>query len=104
MIKPGLFDLVDFAGREACLPVAELNVAEISRVAREHSFAGIGGQYLLMSNRLIRRHRRLQQKIGTGFAASRFCFYRELNRGVDWIFTNHALKLAAIRQALMRDS
>jgi glycerophosphoryl diester phosphodiesterase len=102
-LAPELFALVEFAGSEACVPVAELNVADISRAAREQSFAGISGQYLLMSDRLIRQHRQLQQKVGTGFTASRFCFYRELNRGVDWIFTNHALKLAAIRQSLMRD-
>ena len=36
------------------------------------------------------------------FIGSRFCLYRELNRGVDWIFTNHALKLEAIRQELLQ--
>jgi glycerophosphoryl diester phosphodiesterase len=102
-LAPDLFSLVDFAGGEACLPVAELNLPEISRLARERSLAGISGQYLLLNQRLIERHRQLQQKVGTGFAASRFCFYRELSRGVDWIFTNHALKLARIRRELMRD-
>lgn len=102
-LAPDLFSLVDFAGNEACLPVAELNLPEISRLARERSLAGISGQYLLLNQRLIERHRQLQQKVGTGFAASRFCFYRELNRGVDWIFTNHALKLARIRRELMGD-
>lgn len=102
-LAPELFNLVDFAGSEACLPVAEYNVAQMSREAADRQLAGLSGQYLLLGKRMIQRHQRLQQKIGTGFAASRFCFYRELNRGVDWIFTNHALKLAAIRQDLLRN-
>ena len=85
------------------MPVAEWNINAISRQALVRRFAGISGQYLLLHNRLIRRHREQQQKVGTGFASSRYCFYRELNRGVDWIFTNHALKLRAIQQDLMRD-
>ncbi len=98
-----LFDLVRFAGDGACVPVAELNINAMSRQALARRFGGISGQYLLMHNRLIRRHQRQQRRVGTGFAGSRFCFYRELNRGVDWIFTNHALKLRAIQQNLLRD-
>jgi glycerophosphoryl diester phosphodiesterase len=98
-----LFELVTFAGDGACVPVAELNINTISRQALTRQFAGISGQYLLLHNRLIQRHREQQQKVGTGFASSRYCFYRELNRGVDWVFTNNALKLRAIQQALMRD-
>jgi glycerophosphoryl diester phosphodiesterase len=51
---------------------------------------------------LIQRHHRQGQKLGSGFAASRYCFYREVNRGVDWIFSNHALKLESIRRELLR--
>jgi glycerophosphoryl diester phosphodiesterase len=55
-----------------------------------------------LNRALIQRHHRQGQKLGTGFIASRYCLYRELDRGVDWIFTNHALKLGAIRQALLK--
>lgn len=59
------------------------------------------GHYLLLNAQLVAQHRAKGQKIGTGFATSRFCFYREVNRGVDWIFTNHALKLCGIRDQLL---
>lgn len=98
-----LFDLVGFAGENALLPVAEFNVQQFSRLALERKLAGISGQYLLLSNKIIQRHHLGKQKIGVGFPASRFSFYRELNRGVDWIFTNHALKLRSIQQDLLRD-
>ncbi len=50
-----------------------------------------------MSSRLIKKHTSHQQKIGTGFTRSRYCYYRELNRDVEWIFTDHAIKLSKIR-------
>lgn len=97
-----LFNLVKFAGAGACLPVAELDMRTVSREALVRNFAGACGQYLLLNRDMIKRHHRQGQKVGTGFIASRFSLYRELNRGVDWVFTNHALKLVAIRQTLLR--
>ena len=97
-----LFELVEFADGKACLPVAELNLGHFSHDALTRELGGVCGQYLLLNQGLIRRHHREGQKLGTGFIASRFCLYRELNRGVDWVFTNHALKLEAIRQELLK--
>jgi glycerophosphoryl diester phosphodiesterase len=101
-LQPDLFELVEFAGNPACLPVAEFNVGEISRIATTRGFGGVCAQYLLLSRRLIERHHRLGQQLGSGFAASRYGLYRELNRGVDWVFTNHALRLESIRQRALR--
>ena len=97
-----LFNLVEFAGAGACLSVAELNMPVVSREALLRNFAGACGHYLLMNRGMIRRHHLVGQNVGVGFIVSRFGFYRELNRGVDWVFTNHALRLAAIRQQLLR--
>ena len=97
-----LFRLVEFAGGQACLPVAELNIREFSRKILISDVAGFCGQYLLISHSLVKRHHQQGQQLGSGFVASRFCLYRELNRGVDWIFTDHALKLEAIRQELLK--
>jgi glycerophosphoryl diester phosphodiesterase len=97
-----LFEMVGFAGKRACVPVAELNLGEFSVAALEREFDGVSAQYLLLGRSIIQRHHRQGQKLGTGFAASRRSFYREVNRGVDWIFSNHALKLEAIRQELLR--
>jgi len=77
------------------------NIRAFSEKALEGNYAGISGQYLLIGENTIRKHGRRNQKTGTGFAGSRFCFYRELNRGVEWIFTNHALKLHKIQQELL---
>jgi glycerophosphoryl diester phosphodiesterase len=92
------FELAEFCGRRACLPVAGFNIGELSRVALEQGYAGICAHYLLLGAKLIQRHHQRQQKLGTGFAASRYGLYREINRGVDWIFTNHAVRLESIRR------
>lgn len=97
-LQPELFDLVGFAGAKACLAVAELNVTELGRVARERGYGGVCAQYMLLNRRLISRHQRLGQQVGSGFAASKYGLFREINRGVDWVFSNHAVKLEAIRQ------
>ena len=97
-----LFDLVKFAGAGACLPVAELKTRDFSRAALVGDLAGVCGHYLLLNRGMIKHHHRQGQKVGTGFITSRFSLYRELNRGVDWVFTNHALRLTAIRQQLLR--
>jgi len=97
-----LFNLVDFLPESALLPVAEFNIGDFSQKALQNNYAGVSGQYLLVTNKLIQRHARLNQKAGTGFVRSRYCFYRELNRGVEWIFTNHALEMHAIRSNLLQ--
>ena len=100
-LQANLFEPVGFAGREACLLVTELETEAFSRLVIERGYGGLCGHYLLLNQRLLELHRRRGQKLGTGFTVSRQCFYRELNRDVDWIFTNRALKLKQIRDQLL---
>ncbi len=100
-LAPELFEPVDFVGRRACMPVAELNLEAISRHTLARDYAGMSGHYLLLSSAMIERHRDRGQRIGTGFVGSRFCLYRELNRGVSWIFSKRATPLATLRRDLL---
>lgn len=102
-LQADLFNPVGFTGNEVCLLVAELEIEAFSRQVIEHGYGGLCGHYLLLNQRLLGLHHSRGQKLGTGFAGSRQCFYRELNRDVDWIFTNRALKLKQIREQLLRD-
>lgn len=98
-LDAAMFDRVSFIPPRACLPVAETNVRQMSQLALERDYAGIGGHYLLLGDRLHRRHAAAGQRIGTGFPASGNCLRRELNRGVEWIFSNHAIALQHMRDA-----
>lgn len=100
-LNPDVFQLVDFVPKKTLLPVAEFNIREMSDIALRENYGGIGGHYLLLGNKLVRRHKEVDQKIGTGFVRSRRCFYRELNRNITWVFTNHAIKLRDIQQAIL---
>ncbi len=95
-LDPDLFRLAEFAGAPAMLPVAELNVARLSTIALERGYAGIAGHYLMLGERLRRRHAAAGQVIGTGFPRSRRCLYREIQREVAWIFSNDAVHLQGL--------
>lgn len=92
-LDPELFALVDFLPPATCLPVAETNVKSMSKVSLERGYCGLSGHYLLLTDKLCRRHAAKGQRIGTGFPRSRNCLYRELNRGIEWIFSNDAVYL-----------
>lgn len=95
-LSPAVFRLTTFAPQAAFLPVARLNVLRFSRLALGRSYAGVAGHYALLGSAFIRRHHSVGQKIGTGYIGSQNALYRELGRGVDWIFSNRAGAMQAL--------
>lgn len=95
-LEPSMFERIPFAPPGCLLPVAETNVARLSALALARGYAGISGHYLLLGETLRRRHAAAGQGIGTGFPASANCLRRELNRGVEWIFSNRAAALQSL--------
>jgi glycerophosphoryl diester phosphodiesterase len=79
--------------RTALIPVAEFNTAELHRAVIDEKLGGLTGQYLLLGSAIVRAQKQQSLKVGTGFISSKSCLHRELNRGVDWIFTNHAAEV-----------
>jgi glycerophosphoryl diester phosphodiesterase len=100
-LNPTMFRHCEFVPPHALLPIAEANLRELSDLAIERGYAGIAGHYLLLTRARIRRHQGFQQQVGTGFVASRNCLYRELRRGVDWIFSDCAAWLQGICRDLV---
>ncbi len=96
-LDPELFGQVDFVSRNFCLPVSELNASRLSKASLELKLGGLTGHFLLLTNKLKQRHARAGQRIGTGFISSKNCLFRELNRGIEWIFSNDAVKIQVIR-------
>lgn len=88
-LRPHLLAGVDWAP-EACLPIARLQSRTFSRLALASGFAGVCGHYALLGTHHLNRHHRRGQQTGTGFIGSKACLYREVNRGVTWLFSNHA--------------
>jgi glycerophosphoryl diester phosphodiesterase len=86
----------DFFPKKSLLPIGTYTFPLVSKIALREGLAGITGHYALLSDTIIQRHRDAGQKVGTGFISSRSVLFRELNRGVHWIFTNHAPEVAAL--------
>jgi glycerophosphoryl diester phosphodiesterase len=89
-LAPEMFRLTPFAPPAACLPVARWNVPSLSRMALRKGYAGVAGHYALVGEAAIRRQHAAGQGVGTGYPRSLPVLVRELNRQVDWIFSNHA--------------
>lgn len=94
-IHPQMFEELKFVPTQALLLVAIMSYRKKSNLSFEKDYGGILGHYQLISRYGIRKHLRRGHKVGVGFIASKNSLYRELNRGVEWIFTNNALYLQA---------
>jgi len=42
------------------------------------------------------------QMVGTAYIKSKNSLFRELNRGVEWVFSNNAIEIQSIRDACLR--
>lgn len=98
-LDPVEFEFVQFLPAACWLPVAELNVAKLSAFALERGCAGLGGHFVLLNSSVKAAHDAKSQRLGTGFPTSRNALFRELNRGIEWVFSNDAVKLQGILDA-----
>lgn len=95
-LDPKTFDCLTFAPPACLLPIARQNAGRLSRLAIEKAYGGLTGHFVLIGKKMIRRHHDRGQKIGTGFVNSRNALFREISRGVDWIFSDCADKIQHI--------
>ena len=95
-----MFDLITFVAASNLIPIATLNMNQISELALKNDYCGIAGHYLLLDNVKLAKHRNKGQIVGTGYPASTNCLFREINRGVEWIFSNNAGELQGIANRL----
>ena len=95
-LDPAMLDLIAFVPAGTMIPIAMLNPAEISKLALKKAYCGVAGHYLLLNDATLARHHENGQHVGTGYPASQNCLFREINRGVEWIFSNNAGALQEI--------
>ena len=101
-LDPQMLEKINFLDNTAKILVAEFNVNELSRIALEKNYAGFAGHYILLRNKVVRKHRKSGQKIGVGYPKSKNSLFRELNRSIDWIFSNDAVGLNSIFQTELK--
>ena len=101
-LKPQMLEKINFLETTAKILVAEFNVNELSRIAIEKNYGGFAGHYLLIGGNVVRSHLKSGQKIGVGYPGSKNSLFRELNRRVEWIFSNDAVGLNRIFQTELK--
>ncbi len=74
----------------AMIPIAEFNVKQTLAFALKYKMAGMAGHYYFMTDKIVKALKQEGLNAGTGFVDSKNCLYREINRGVKWLFSNRA--------------
>lgn len=92
-LAPKLFDLIGFVPERALLPVAQVNIGAMSKLVATRGLGGLLGHYVMMTDSTVNKHSKLGQATGTGFVDSKNCLFRELNRGITWLFSNRAVAM-----------
>ncbi len=95
-LAPEMFDLISFVPSSTLVPIAWWNLDRFSNLAIDKKMRGLAGHYFLLNNSILSKHLAQGQKVGTGYPGSKNCLFREINRGVEWIFSNNAAELQAI--------
>ena len=95
-LDPDLLRCFNFVPAHACVPIAQMNLRQVNRAAQANAWGGMAGHYALIGRRHIEAMHRRGCQIGTGFVNSPNCLYREVARGVDWLFSDRARALQKI--------
>ncbi|VEG91553.1 glycerophosphodiester phosphodiesterase [Legionella spiritensis] len=85
-----------FPKRSLLLVPEHNNVSAFCRLAIQRQYGGVMGHFLLLTHKKIRWLREAGLKVGVGFVDSRYSLYREINRGVYWVFSNKSALVSRI--------
>jgi glycerophosphoryl diester phosphodiesterase len=92
-MSPTLLSRLSGFPSRSLIAIAYAYPDRLSRWVARHQWGGLCAHYTMMRRSIIARHHRLGQTVGTGYPGSRNCLFREINRGIDWIFANNAKQL-----------
>jgi glycerophosphoryl diester phosphodiesterase len=87
---PTFVSLSKFPKQSLLLVAVHNNVKEFCDLSISKNYGGVLGNYLLLTNSVKQQLKDANQLYGVGFVDSKNSLYRELNRGIMWIFTNQA--------------
>ena len=99
-LAPHRFRPLTFAPKSALVPIARWNPGAFGRLAAREGYGGLAGHYAAVGRSDIAQQHAAGRKVGTGYVRAPNCLFRELNRGVDWIFSNHAAEVQALLRRL----
>lgn len=92
-LDPQLFNAVPTLPARCHLPVATVNPRPLLAYALAHDCAGLAGHYLTLGRQPLRQLQAASRHSGSGQIPNRNVLWREISRGVTWLFSNHAIAL-----------
>ncbi|RUR11280.1 glycerophosphodiester phosphodiesterase [Legionella septentrionalis] len=82
--------LTQFPKESLLLVPVHNNVKQFCDLSLRQGYGGVLGHYFLLKDSQIANLNKAGQIAGVGFVNSKFSLYRELNRGLRYLFTNKA--------------
>ncbi|AWN72905.1 glycerophosphodiester phosphodiesterase family protein [Legionella anisa] len=89
------YSLSQFPKEALLLVASHCNVHQFCNASLNENYGGVLGHYFLINNKIVNRFKAAEKIVGVGMVDSKYSLYRELNRGVNWLFTNRADELNA---------
>lgn len=104
-LEAALFSSFVLFPSSSCLLVANVhNTAAFCRLSIQGQYAGVLGHYLFFNQSIIHALLRAEQKMGVGFVNSRYSLYREVNRGLYWLFSDNVYQIVPHLSLESRDN
>lgn len=88
-----LLSLTDVPASARLLVASANNTAYFCELSLKHQLGGVLGHYLLLTNKKIKQLKAANQQIGVGYVDSKNSLHREINRDINWVFSNKAAKI-----------
>jgi len=92
--------LIPFPKESLLLVPMHNNVNQFCKLSLKQHFGGVLAHYFLLRDWQINQLRAAHQLIGVGFVDSKLSLYREINRGIPFLFTNNAADIMNAFNAL----
>ncbi len=73
--------------------VGDTNMKELANSSIVNNYSGVAGHFTFINEEMINELHKSQQFIGSAYICSKNSLYRELNRDIDHIYTNHPWKI-----------
>ena len=78
------------------------NVSQFCELVMQKNYGGVLGHYLLMNKAKIAKLNLAKKRVGVGMVDSRLGLYRELNRGLSWVFSDRVAVLSDCLQKIKK--
>ncbi|MFT4059062.1 MAG: glycerophosphodiester phosphodiesterase family protein [Legionella sp.] len=89
-LEASVFADLSHIPKSAMLLVASHNnMTAFCDLSLDNHYGGVLGHYLLLTTKLAKRLKANGQEVGVGLVDSKYSMYRELRKGIYWLFTNN---------------